>query len=199
MWHGLTDSVSTHSTGSFTYNITQQTPDATDNTLYYHGAGTYDGAGADDNDTLVMMDYRSTANAVDNNIDFHADYGADFTHPASATTPTIRNVETIDLSAAGGDHTIANLTAQDVLDMTANNSTHVLTINGDKGDTVNLADVLSTDTDGKDISTDGSWNATTSAYNVDGHNYTDYSGTSADGTAVTVRIEDAIIKQLIQK
>jgi hypothetical protein len=159
---------------------------------------TYNGAGTNDNDTLIMMDYHSTANAANNNIDLHPGYNeAAGVHPANYTTPTIQNVETIDLSIAGGDHTISNITAQDVLNMTANNSSHVLTINGDSGDHVNIADLFQSDGLTNDT-TDGSWSATTSTFSSGGHNYTVYNGTAADGTTpVSIRIEDAIAKQLI--
>ena len=193
---GLTDSISGHSTGSFTYNITQQTPDDTNNTLYYHGATTYNGAGTNDNDTLIMMDYHSTANAANNNIDLHPGYTeAAGIHPTNYTTPTIQNVETIDLSIAGGDHTISNITAQDVLSMTSSNTTHVLTINGDTGDTVHLADLLNSDNTNTGTQ-DGQWLTHTAGTGADA-GYDIYTGTSANGIAVTIRIEDKIAHDLI--
>ena len=125
---GLTDSVSSSLTGSFAYHITQQTPNSANNVLFYHGgSATYNGAGVDDSDKLIMLDYQSTANAGKNDIDF-----------SSATAPVIRNIETIDMTTAGGDHTLYNLSMQNVYEMTAVNTAHTLTINGDAGDIVNL-------------------------------------------------------------
>ncbi|NTU57874.1 MAG: cadherin-like domain-containing protein, partial [Chlorobiaceae bacterium] len=75
-----------------------------------------------------------------------------------ASSPPITNMEVIDLTG-NGDHTISNLSGQDVKDITG--SPYVLTIIGDYGDTVSLQDI-----------TGATWSMTgTSSHTVDGVTY----------------------------
>lgn len=80
-------------------------------------------------DTLVL--------AQDANIDFTA---------LNTSNNPVHNMEVIDLgegAALGGNHTLTNLSLQDVIDMTDTNNT--LTIKGDGGDSVNIPTTTGTD------------------------------------------------------
>ncbi len=145
---------------SFTVNIGQDTPTFGNDTLLYDGTRSYDTLSG--TDTLVLR--------LGENIDF-------------GTDPVIRNVEVFDLARSGGDHTLDNLSIQDVLDITdANNN---LTILGDAGDTVNLVD-------------DGQWlHSGQVTENVGGIDLTFDVYTHGIYTDVTVKIQEEINDALI--
>ena len=84
----------------------------------------------------------------------------------------LANIETIDLSI-NGDHSLENISASDVFNMTDDN--HSLTILGDVGDNVTLANP-------------SEWSTSTSS--EDGHNFNVY--TSLDNDQITLKIETDI-------
>lgn len=96
----------------------------------------------------------------------------------------IANMETLDLN--DGAHSLRNITAKDVFDMT--DERHTLTINGDDGDRISLSDLL-------DDSSDGAWENSPVQSVEHGVTYDIYTG-SYDGQIVTLKVEDDIIQQL---
>ncbi len=145
---------------SFTLNIAQEQPTFGDDTLLYDGTRSYDGLAG--NDTLVLR--------PGENIDF-------------GTDPLIRNIEAFDLNNNGDNHTLDNLSVQDVLDITDSN--HTLTILGDAGDNVNLVD-------------DGNWTpAGQVTENVGGIDITFDVFTHGIYTDVTVKIQEEINDALV--
>ena len=129
-----------------------------DDTLLYDGTREYDGRAG--TDTLVLR--------LGEDIDF-------------STDPVIRNMEIIDLESSGGDHTLDNLSVQDVREITDNNKT--LRIDGDAGDTVRL---LNTDTES--WTSDGTVVEGSITYNV--YKY-------QNGDTVTVKIQQGITIETI--
>lgn len=111
----------------------------------------------------------------------HEDSTVDFSGGAASH---IANIEKFDLG--DGSHTLENLTAKDVFDMTDARGT--LTINGDNADHVTLSDVL-------DDATDGMWESSPFQSVESGVSYSVYTG-SFEGHMVTLKIEDEIIQQL---
>jgi VCBS repeat-containing protein len=101
--------------GSFSVNISQVTPTDGDDTFLYDGTRSFDGG--DGTDTLVLR--------FGENIDFETD-------------PQILNMEAIDLESSGFDHSLDNLSVQDVIDVTdGGNDFWIL---GNAEDTVNIVD-----------------------------------------------------------
>ena len=135
-----------------------------DDTLAYD-AGTMNDGGLGD-DTLTFG---------------HADSTIDFSGGAANR---IANIERFDLG--GGDHSLENLTAKDVFEMT--DARNTLTINGDHADRVTLSDVL-------DDAADGMWEASPIHGTENGVGYSFYIG-AYEGQTVTLKIEDEIIQQL---
>ena len=160
------------SVGDFDHNAA--TPDDTvtlniarticDDTLAYDSQAVNDGGLGDD--TLTFGDSAST-------VDF-----------SEGAAHNILNIEHFDLCA--GDHSLENLTAKDVFDMT--DARHTITVTGDSGDKVSLADVLND-------SSDGIWESCPVHSVENGVGYEVYSG-SFNGQLVTLKIEDEIIQQL---
>ena len=111
----------------------------------------------------------------------HEDSTVDFSGGAASH---IANIERFDLGE--GDHSLENLTAKDVFNMTDARGT--LTINGDNADHVTLSDVL-------DDATDGMWESSPFQSVESGVSYSVYTG-SFEGHMVTLKIEDEIIQQL---
>ena len=111
----------------------------------------------------------------------HADSTIDFSGGAANR---IANIERFDLG--GGDHSLENLTAKDVFEMT--DARNTLTINGDHADRVTLSDVL-------DDAADGMWEASPIHGTENGVGYSFYIG-AYEGQTVTLKIEDEIIQQL---
>ena len=111
----------------------------------------------------------------------HEDSTVDFSGGAASH---IANIEKFDLG--DGSHTLENLTAKDVFNMTDARGT--LTINGDNADHVTLSDVL-------DDATDGMWESSPFQSVESGVSYSVYTG-SFEGHMVTLKIEDEIIQQL---
>ena len=94
------------------------------------------------------------------------------------TDPAIRNIEILDLAKSGSNHTLDNLSIQDVLDITDAN--HTLTILGDAGDSVNLVD-------------DGQWSHSGQVTeNIGGVDITFDVYTHGIFTDVTVKIQEEI-------
>ena len=111
----------------------------------------------------------------------HEDSTVDFSGGAASH---IANIERFDLGE--GDHSLENITAKDVFDMT--DARHTLTIDGDNADHVTLSDVL-------DDATDGMWESSPFQSVESGVSYSVYTG-SFEGHMVTLKIEDEIIQQL---
>lgn len=111
----------------------------------------------------------------------HEDSTVDFSGGAASH---IANIERFDLGE--GDHSLENITAKDVFNMTDARGT--LTINGDNADHVTLSDVL-------DDATDGMWESSPFQSVESGVSYSVYTG-SFEGHMVTLKIEDEIIQQL---
>lgn len=111
----------------------------------------------------------------------HKDSTVDFSGGAASH---IANIERFDLGE--GDHSLENITAKDVFNMTDARGT--LTINGDNADHVTLSDVL-------DDATDGMWESSPFQSVESGVSYSVYTG-SFEGHMVTLKIEDEIIQQL---
>lgn len=111
----------------------------------------------------------------------HEDSTVDFSGGAASH---IANIEKFDLG--DGSHTLENITAKDVFNMTDARGT--LTINGDNADHVTLSDVL-------DDATDGMWESSPFQSVESGVSYSVYTG-SFEGHMVTLKIEDEIIQQL---
>ena len=128
--------------GSFDINITESIPSSSDDTLLYKG-NDIDALGG--NDTLVLNG---------ETLDFSK----------------VKDIETLDLNA--GQNSVANLTLQDVVDMTDNNKT--LAITGDTQDQVSL----------------GSGWSHSSSSTENGHNFDIY--TNSSDPTVTLKIEDDI-------
>lgn len=159
-------------TGDFDHNAA--TPDETvtlnvareiyDNTLAYDAHALNDGGLGDD--TLTFA---------------HEDSVIDFSDGAASQ---IANIERFDLG--DGDHSLANITAKDVFDMTDGRNT--LTINGDNADHVSLSDVLND-------SSDGMWEASPFHNVENGVSYNVYTG-SFEGHTVILKVEEDIIQQL---
>lgn len=159
-------------TGDFDHNAA--TPDETvtlnvareiyDNTLAYDAHALNDGGLGDD--TLTFA---------------HEDSVIDFSDGAASQ---IANIERFDLG--DGDHSLANITAKDVFDMTDGRNT--LTINGDNADHVSLSDVLND-------SSDGMWEASPFHSVENGVGYNVYTG-SFEGHTVILKVEEDIIQQL---
>ncbi|WP_418505105.1 VCBS domain-containing protein [Cloacibacillus evryensis] len=159
-------------TGDFDHDAA--TPDETvtlnvsrtiyDDTLAYDAHAMNDGGLGDD--TLTFGHEGSTV---------------DFSGGAAAH---IANIERFDLGE--GDHSLENITAKDVFNMTDARGT--LTINGDNADHVTLSDVL-------DDATDGMWESSPFQSVESGVSYSVYTG-SFEGHMVTLKIEDEIIQQL---
>ena len=159
-------------TGDFDHNAA--TPDETvtlnvareiyDDTLAYDAHALNDGGLGDD--TLTFG---------------HEDSVIDFSDGAASQ---IANIERFDLS--DGDHSLANITAKDVFDMTDGRNT--LTINGDNADHVSLSDVLND-------SSDGMWEASPFHSVENGVSYNVYTG-SFEGHTVILKVEEDIIQQL---
>ena len=159
-------------TGDFDHNAA--TPDETvtlnvaheiyDNTLAYDAHALNDGGLGDD--TLTFA---------------HEDSVIDFSDGAASQ---IANIERFDLGY--GDHSLANITAKDVFDMTDGRNT--LTINGDNADHVSLSDVLND-------SSDGMWEASPFHSVENGVSYNVYTG-SFEGHTVILKVEEDIIQQL---
>ena len=159
-------------TGDFDHNAA--TPDETvtlnvareiyDDTLAYDAHALNDGGLG--NDTLTFG---------------HEDSVIDFSDGAASQ---IANIERFDLG--DGDHSLANITAKDVFDMTDGRNT--LTINGDNADHVSLSDVLND-------SSDGMWEASPFHSVENGVSYNVYTG-SFEGHTVILKVEEDIIQQL---
>lgn len=159
-------------TGDFDHNAA--TPDETvtlnvareiyDDTLAYDAHALNDGGLGDD--TLTFG---------------HEDSVIDFSDGAASQ---IANIERFDLG--DGDHSLANITAKDVFDMTDGRNT--LTINGDNADHVSLSDVLND-------SSDGMWEASPFHSVENGVGYNVYTG-SFEGHTVILKVEEDIIQQL---
>ena len=159
-------------TGDFDHNAA--TPDETvtlnvareiyDDTLAYDAHALNDGGLGDD--TLTFG---------------HEDSVIDFSDGAASQ---IANIERFDLG--DGDHSLANITAKDVFDMTDGRNT--LTINGDNADHVSLSDVLND-------SSDGMWEASPFHSVENGVSYNVYTG-SFEGHTVILKVEEDIIQQL---
>ncbi|MBP8996187.1 MAG: VCBS domain-containing protein, partial [Synergistales bacterium] len=111
----LNNDASGITSGSFQVNISEVVATAGNDTFLYDGTRSYDGG--DGIDTLVLR------------------YGEDIDF---STNPDIKNMEIIDLASSGYDHTLNNLSVQDVLDITDSNND--LWILGDGGDSVNIVD-----------------------------------------------------------
>ena len=111
----LNNNASGTTSGSFQVNISEVVATAENDTFLYDGTRSYDGG--DGIDTLVLR--------YGEDIDFNTD-------------PDIKNMEILDLASSGYDHTLYNLSVQDVLDITDSNNT--LTILGDANDSVNIID-----------------------------------------------------------
>ena len=105
---------------SFDIKVGEASPTDEGDTLIYNGGGSYDGKGGED--ILFMANFREAASAEKNDIDF-------------SKAVDIKNIEIIDMS--DGDHTLANLTAKAVKDMTDGMNT--LLIKGDDGDKIALS------------------------------------------------------------
>lgn len=159
-------------TGDFDHNAA--TPDETvtlnvareiyDDTLAYDAHALNDGGLGDD--TLTFGHENSV-------IDFN-----------DGAASHIANIERFDLG--DGDHSLENITAKDVFDMTDGRNT--LTINGDNADHVSLSDVLND-------SSDGMWEASPIHSVEDGVSYNVYTG-SFEGHTVILKVEEDIIQQL---
>lgn len=159
-------------TGDFDHNAA--TPDETvtlnvareiyDDTLAYDAHTMNDGGLGDD--TLTFGHENSV-------IDFN-----------DGAASQIANIERFDLG--DGDHSLANITAKDVFDMTDGRNT--LTINGDNADHVSLSDVLND-------SSDGMWEASPFHSVENGVSYNVYTG-SFEGHTVILKVEEDIIQQL---
>ncbi|WP_221797202.1 beta strand repeat-containing protein [Oceanobacter mangrovi] len=118
-----------------------------------------DGSGANGLDTLVL--------AAGDSIDFSA-----------LDNPQLLNFEAIDLTydadtTTQGDHALANLSLQDVIDMT--DAANDLIIFGDSGDTVSLAG--------------GGWSLSGSS-SADGHDFDVY--VNSGDASVSLKIEDTV-------
>jgi len=136
------------------------------------------------NDETII--YNSTLSDGATGIDtliFSSQTVIDFTALTSVNNP-IKNMEIIDLGS-NGNHTLTNLSLQDVIDMT-DSTTHDLYILGDSGDTV---DFLNGDNWSKNAV------AVTETVNGSSHTFDVYTNsvaaTSGDPT-VTVKVEQAI-------
>ena len=159
-------------TGDFDHNAA--TPDETvtlnvareiyDDTLAYDAHALNDGGLGDD--TLTFGHENSV-------IDFN-----------DGAASQIANIERSDLG--DGDHSLENITAKDVFDMTDGRNT--LTINGDNADHVSLSDVLND-------SSDGMWEASPFHSVENGVSYNVYTG-SFEGHTVILKVEEDIIQQL---
>ncbi|WP_455599887.1 VCBS domain-containing protein [Cloacibacillus sp.] len=159
-------------TGDFDHNAA--TPDETvtlnvareiyDDTLAYDAHALNDGGLGDD--TLTFGHENSV-------IDFN-----------DGAASQIANIERFDLG--DGDHSLENITAKDVFDMTDGRNT--LTINGDNADHVSLSDVLND-------SSDGMWEASPIHSVENGVSYNVYTG-SFEGHTVILKVEEDIIQQL---
>jgi len=117
---------------------------------------------------------------IDTLIFTSANESIDFSFLNTSNMP-IHNIEVIDLSV--GNHALTNLTVQDVLDMTDAN--HTLTILGDAGDTVTLAQ-------GADAN--HSWEQTADNIVENGHVLDVYQ--NSDKT-VTLKVEDSTSHSII--
>lgn len=130
-----------------------------DDTLLYNGTRTYDGKGGID--TLVLR--------LGEDIDFSTDL-------------VISNMEIIDLESSKGEHTLDNLSVQDVRAITDNNNT--LWINGGAGDTVRLLNTVA-----ESWTSDGTVEEGGITYDV--YKY-------LNGDTVTVKIQQGItIEQIV--
>ncbi|WP_071626384.1 immunoglobulin-like domain-containing protein [Poseidonibacter lekithochrous] len=161
---GITDTLSDANDSEGTFNLkidasTNIITGAEDNTILYGSGKSIDaGAGID---TMIL------GNNID--IDFNS-LGSD------NSKDIINNIEKIDLSKSG-DHSLTNLSLQDIIDITDNNN--ILEIIGDSSDTVNFKDL---DKDWTNAGTDGNYDV-----------YTKDSG----GNTVTLKIDNDINTNII--
>lgn len=159
------------------YTITDQDGDSDGGTLYISMDGDETVVFDTSKNEIDAGNEQNGGNATDDTLVFNSGDSIDF----STLDTIIKNFEVIDLTndadtGTTGDHSLTNLTLQDVFEMTDSNNT--LTIHGDSGDTVTL-------------STSAGWTLSSSSGGIN-----TYTGTYS-GNSITLDIDTAINQSIL--